>query len=585
MAGVIASSGVGNAAAAGTAPAANIFSYREAYRYLNINELVASESATHGWRVINHSYGNGFPCSGPGSEPCKSSPQWTSYIQDARDADTWAYESGILSVYSAGNDGLAKKWLTVPGWESDNWSTIYSGAAAKNVIATCAASPLTVQGQRFSVKLDSSKGPASDGRVKPDLCAEGEVKSSSGQVWTTDLNGGYRTTQATSPAAAQVTGIVALLQQAYRKKYGAGAELPPALAKGVLIHTAADMDEANSYRSNSGIFESKTSPGPDYTSGWGFPDAYAAVQALQTPSSIRSESLEDGGVREFDTSLAANTSLKVTLIWTDPPATAGAARALVNDLDVRVTNLSTGEETLPWILDPALPMEPARRGINNVDNVEQVSLKNSSASPQSYRISVRGAAVPEGPQPFFLLSTSPLAVVLYGTAGSFTGELGGRTGADFRCLSDPGKPAACVGAGNVHAVISISTEDEMRDMQSLYGIPTATPVFGSKGLPVADSWESLWGNAIANSLETATNLPTGSTYWSGSGANGAAATGAATPGSQYLCSNFTSGTSGLRAPYGASDLTTPAAQFALGWDGGNQYPPCSRPQHLLCACW
>ncbi len=42
-------------------------------------------------------------------DPCKSSSLWTSYIPDARDADTWAYDNGVLSVYSAGNDGLMKK--------------------------------------------------------------------------------------------------------------------------------------------------------------------------------------------------------------------------------------------------------------------------------------------------------------------------------------------------------------------------------------------------------------------------------------------------------------------------------------------
>lgn len=582
MAGIIAGSGVGNAAATGTAPAATIYSYRESYSYLDINQVVVSQSKLYGWRLINHSYGNGWPCADPWLEPCKSSPSWDSYIQDARNADAWAYENGVLSVFSAGNNGLLKNEET--GWESDNWSTTYSGAVGKNVIATCAASQSNYI-ERFSIKLDSSKGPSSDGRIKPDLCAEGAGASANGPAWTTELGGGYATTAATSPAAAQVTGIVALLQQAYRDLRGRDANLPPALAKGLLIHTATDMVEDNSFRWLNQMWASNATPGPDYTTGWGFPDARAAVDVLQAPSLIGTGSIAPGLVQEFDVKVPANAALKVTLIWTDPPAAVGAARALVNDLDLRVTNLATAELFYPWVLDKAAPMKAAKRGVNKVDNVEQITLHNDKSSEQTYRINVKGTTVPLGPQQFFLLSSAPLApvtVVVYASKSTYNGNLGGRPGADAKCLAE--LPTACGKKSKVHAVISISTKDEMRDMQRLYGISMAAPVVGPNGRKLKESWEALWGHSIENSLEAANSLSPGWTYWSGSEVAGATFD-AATPGSQYMCSNFTSGTSGFRAPHGASNLTTPAEQFALGWDGGNEYPSCSSTEHLLCVCY
>src|SRR5205085_3056569 len=69
--------------------------------------------------------------------------------------------------------------------------------------------------------------------------------------------------------------------------------------------------------------------------------------------------------------------LKVTLAWTDPPGDPAASIKLVNDLDLVVTNLDTGdvffgndilagnEFNIPW--DTNGP--PQRDVINNVENV------------------------------------------------------------------------------------------------------------------------------------------------------------------------------------------------------------------------
>src|SRR5207247_10585085 len=74
--------------------------------------------------------------------------------------------------------------------------------------------------------------------------------------------------------------------------------------------------------------------------------------------------------------------LRVTLVWTDPPGNPGAAIKLVNDLDLVVTNLDTGDVFLgndigqssnftlsPW--DTNAP--PNVDSVNNVENVYLIS--------------------------------------------------------------------------------------------------------------------------------------------------------------------------------------------------------------------
>lgn len=415
MAGIIASSGEGNAAARGTAPAARMVSYAVAYNYFDPDELVASESALHGWHVGNHSYGNGWPCGPPNQEPCKSDPRWSSYIPSARSTDRWAYRNGVLSVYSAGNDGYVKS-ITYPDWLDDNWQTIHSGGVAKNAVSVCAMVPGSGI-SRDLIKDDSSKGPTSDGRVKPDLCALGLPYSTDEPTVTTALGGGYRTTYATSPAAAEVTGAVALLHEAYGRMVPAGTPMPPALAKGILLHTARDVDERGSrWIGTMGRYEpARTATGPDYTTGWGFMDLGAAFEALNDRRWL-ADAVRSGRQNDYVTArVEPGEEVRITLIWDDPPASPGVERALVNQLDLRVTDLESGAVMRPFVLDPTRPSRPAFRGRNVLDNVEQVRFVHEGSTPTTFLVEVMGEDIPTAVQRYFLLSetrlTSPRLVV------------------------------------------------------------------------------------------------------------------------------------------------------------------------------
>ena len=89
------------------------------------------------------------------------------------------------------------------------------------------------------------------------------------------------------------------------------------------------------------------------------------------------------------------------LYWHDAAGSPISAKALVNDLDLTVTT-PTGTEYLPWVLqhapDPAILNLPATRGMDDLNNVEQVTID----APESglFSITINAAEVPHGFQSY-----------------------------------------------------------------------------------------------------------------------------------------------------------------------------------------
>lgn len=198
----------------------------------------------------------------------------------------------------------------------------------------------------------SSFGPTGDGRIKPELVANGAGLVSSwlgGQV-------SYQKISGTSMATPSVTGAALLLHQLYQRH--TGDALRASSMKGLLIHTADDLD---------GV-------GPDFRTGFGLVNAEAAAQQIIAhATSARGQLISEGALvdgivdrEEFFIEFDGRTPFKATLCWTDPP---GAA--LVHDLDLRVI-APDGTELTPWVLNGDTPTALATRGNNDVDNVEKV---------------------------------------------------------------------------------------------------------------------------------------------------------------------------------------------------------------------
>ncbi|MGB8195010.1 MAG: S8 family peptidase, partial [Chitinophagaceae bacterium] len=208
------------------------------------------------------------------------------------------------------------------------------------------------------IELPSSRGPAYDGRIKPDLMAFGQDGSSG--------------------AAAIVSGISILLQHAYQQQHH--DSLPPAaLSKAILINTADDAGAT----------------GPDFSSGYGIANAYEAVKSIRQ-SQFFNNSIQQGNTQSFQLNIPAGIStFKCTLVWSDPPAQSNAVKALVNDLDIELVHTTSGQLWQPWILNRAANRDSlqliAIRGKDTLNNTEQITL--SAPPPGNYTINIKGSRV------------------------------------------------------------------------------------------------------------------------------------------------------------------------------------------------
>jgi hypothetical protein len=262
---------------------------------------------------------------------------YTSYSQDV-DEMMWANRN-FLVIFPTGDDGPGTTTLTPP-------------ATAKNCLSVGAAE---TSGDGYchdseNVASFSSWGPAGGwGRIKPDVCAPGQVISSTLNNDTTDgvsPNDGLVAMQGTSMAAATVAGASALVRQYYMTGFytpvaastgfqGVGAFTPSAaMMKATIINSAEPMKGSNT---------GGTIPGNGQ--GWG---RVLLDNALYFAGETRSLLVDDNTtgldgatiVRPFfkvyTVAVGPGQPLVVDVAYTDPPGTAGSAFQMVNYLYVEV---------------------------------------------------------------------------------------------------------------------------------------------------------------------------------------------------------------------------------------------------------
>lgn len=278
---------------------------------------------------------------------------------------------------------------------NDGYDIISTTGNAKNILTIGAINPLPfgpASSSGISIAPFSSWGPTDDGRVKPDLVADGVNVLSTGSTSPTS----YITLSGTSMSAPNVTGSLYLLQEYYEQKYS-GKFMRAATLKGLACHTAFDAGNT----------------GPDYIYGWGLLDMKKAAQAITdngTKSLIEEDNLVQGATKTFKVTASGNGVLSATISWTDPPGiptTEGVINSrtpkLVNDLDIRISDGTT--TFLPWHLDPAHPSAIAKKGDNKIDNVEQVYVPGAVAG-RSYTITVsHKGTLKGGSQQYSIIAT------------------------------------------------------------------------------------------------------------------------------------------------------------------------------------
>ncbi|MGP1347910.1 MAG: S8 family serine peptidase [Phycisphaerales bacterium] len=249
----------------------------------------------------------------------------------------------------------------------------------------CAKNHLTVgalNSNDDSMTSFSSWGPTDDGRMKPDLSGPGCQSNGDGGVTSTGSNGNYSTLCGTSMSGPTVAGIGALLIQDYKVQFAGQPLFRNSTLRMLLCHTAADLGNT----------------GPDNQFGYGSVRAKDAIDFMRTGNFVEAE-VTNGGAWSTSITVAPGTSeFKATIAWDDFPATPNVAVALVNDLDLVVTD-PNGVRRYPWTLSPINPGAPAAKNAPNTrDNIEQVQVDNPA--PGVWSIQVVGTSVPEGPQTF-----------------------------------------------------------------------------------------------------------------------------------------------------------------------------------------
>ena len=432
VAGTIAASGAWREAR-GMAPSALIRSHD-----WNNDVAEMAQAALDGIRVSNHSYGDPLGWTpnilGDGYWGWMGRPS-ISAVEDVRfgyygdEAAAWdevAHAAAhLVIVKSAGNererqgppDG-APHWVFDDGWRlrttvriadggADGYDSIGDAGVAKNVLTVGAVedAPWGVSESNDVVMTDfSGWGPVDDGRIKPDLVANGTALLSA----KADSDQAYGASSGTSQAAPVVTGAAILLQELWEREFSGTLPLSSTI-RGLLIHSA---DEAGS------------DPGPDYRFGWGHLNAERAALHLKQsadtdrilapvrpyPVWVFEGELVAGETRTFELSITEAMTLKATLAWNDPaavvrdPVLNDRASHLVHDLDLRASH--EGIERLPWTLDPARPSAAAIAGVNTRDNIEQVTF---DAEAGVFFLTISAPTVLSTPtQTFSLLVGTPL---------------------------------------------------------------------------------------------------------------------------------------------------------------------------------
>jgi len=293
----------------------------------------------------------------------------------------------LMHVFSAGNSGS-----TDCGYGAGtDWGNITGGnKLGKNCLAVGNTDELGV------LDNSSSRGPATDGRIKPDICAQGSSQLSTFPNNTINFGGG------TSAAAPGISGVLAELNQAYREKNN-GQAPPSALLKACLLNSANDL----------------ATPGPDFITGWGLVNALRAYNILDSKQYLTNSIFQSEQNTSSINIPAGTKRLNVMLYWAEKPAAVMSSKALINDLDLNLKD-EIGKLYLPWILDPTPVSDslskPATKGIDHLNNMEQVSIDKPVAG--KYDININGFSIPTGKQDYWItyeiIADTPRIVYPYG---------------------------------------------------------------------------------------------------------------------------------------------------------------------------
>jgi len=419
----------GTMIAAGVQASARGMSYQgtlAAYDWDNDNSEMAS-AAAGGMNISSHSYGyvtGWYYSSGDwywfgDIDVCTYEDYgFGFYSVEAEEWDEIAYDAPYYTIVkSAGNDRNdygpgpgGGHYVYDGGWVwstdtrdpdggSDGYDCISWNGTAKNILSVGAVDDIPggwTDPSDVVMSSFSGWGPTDDGRIKPDLVANGVSLYS-----CTDAgNSSYSSYSGTSMSTPNLSGSLNLLVRHYEDTHSGTTPLASTM-KAVLIQTA---DEAG------------PDSGPDYMFGWGLMNTLNAAELIEADASddgyIVEDALANSETHEYYIDLDGTESVRVSLAWTDPPGTPPPASLnpttimLVNDLDVRLERIATSTVYEPYVLDPSDPDAAATTGDNIRDNAEQIHLESPAAG--SYLVTVTHKGTLSGPQAYSIVCSAPM---------------------------------------------------------------------------------------------------------------------------------------------------------------------------------
>ncbi len=321
------------------------------------------------------------------------------------------YAPYYLPVVAASND--RNNTSTYPGklntgycWNGVAW--VYSSSArppdgpydciptfctAKNILTVGNVNDITAgYASPANVVLVSSSscGPTDDGRIKPDIVANGQSLLSSVSTGVS----AYSTLTGTSMATPNTSGSLLLVQQHHHNFYG--QYLKSATLKALVINTADEAGAGN---------------GPDYQFGWGLLNTKKACDAITNNDSvsiIKEISLKQGQTFSMDFYADGTTAIRSVIAWNDPAASISpwvndpTTPKLVNNLNMVLTKSAATWN--PYILNPSSPSSMATTGSNSLDNVERIDINTPAAGVYTLTVTHSGV-LQNGEQEFSLVIT------------------------------------------------------------------------------------------------------------------------------------------------------------------------------------
>ena len=291
----------------------------------------------------------------------------------ALDASAVVSIDPLLMVFSAGNSGPGVLSLTRPKaaknliavGNSENLRTEFGGTNANNI---------------DDLRGSSSRGPTADGRIKPDIVAPGSYITGSRAGDCSSVTNCFDANHAysigTSHAAPQVAGAAALFTQWWKNGHG-GQNPDPSLIKAAVINSGQDMNAANT-----------AAAVPNGNEGWGRMNMKFMLNTDVPMLRLTGPLLDVGQIQTYTGTVSdPSRPVRVSLVWSDPPAVADPA--LVNNLDLTVT---VGTNTYRGNVF-ASGLSTTGGSADTLNNVENVWLPAGIPAGSPFTIQVRATAL------------------------------------------------------------------------------------------------------------------------------------------------------------------------------------------------